>query len=105
MKYAVDSWNLLVQLKAAWSDLFQILCSLLNDSFAEYVYKNKHCNSFPGQKNRISMRKKHTKLVVKTNSSYSYRGTASFCPYIEIRRLRRGRYDCITDFTINKVEK
>lgn len=63
MKYAVDSWNLLVQLKAAWSDLFQIVCSLLNDSFAEYVYKNKHCNSFPGQINRIPMRKKYTKLV------------------------------------------
>lgn len=94
MKYAVDSWNLLVQLKAAWSDLVQILCSLLNNSFAEYVFNKKHCNSFPDQINRISMRKQYTKLVVKTN--YSYRGTASFCPYIKIRRLRRGRYDCIT---------
>lgn len=36
--------------------LYQILCTLLNDGYAKYVYNNRHCGSFPGQLSHISIK-------------------------------------------------
>lgn len=49
--------------------LYQLLWTLLNSGHAKYVYIKGHCSSFPDQRSHISMKKRCTKLVLKTNNT------------------------------------
>lgn len=40
---------ILTQPKGACSDLYKILCTLLNDGYAKNVYNNRHCSTSHGQ--------------------------------------------------------
>ena len=63
---------------------FKILCSLLYDGYAKYVYYNRHCRSFPGPLN-----KRH-KLYWFLSS------------HNKIRCWGQGGYGCIT--TLKKIQ-
>ena len=86
-----------ISLKLLGPILYKILCTLLNDGYAKYVYNNRHRSSFPGQLRHISMKKKWcTKFVHKTNDIKRYRVIS---PHIKIRPWHRGWDECIITLT------
>lgn len=68
--------------------LYQNFYSLLNDGYAEFVYYDRHCSSFPGHLSHISTRKWYTKSVYKTN--FTQKGTTIFRPLQNSPRRRVG---------------